>query len=321
VVPKSHLASIKKADKAIKTWCEVTTRSCDNKQARKKYDQILAFRIRRLKEENPALSENDKITRIRIIKQQLKSKTGVETAEELHAKYKFPAKLLHGQINKLGKLLRDVNKLPSASFAQTEITKLTTSIASPENGAELRKTQDEKKMKELALEAAQNLRLTLFQGYKLFLSVMFNLNIAPASITNEGTRLNFMNIAEADGNAELIQHVRNEMERPTLEQESDWTLAAQPLVEFVQIINSEVAHTKRTETKANNLLALIRKRNSSIQDVNGVNDVDSDMNTLPMAILQELQTVWTKENREQVAQNYNPLKDLLKSRELGSIIL
>jgi dsDNA-specific endonuclease/ATPase MutS2 len=173
----------------------------------------------------------------------------------------------------------------------------------------------------LALEAAQNLRLTLFQGYKLFLSVMFNLNIAPASITNEGTRLNFMNIAEADGNAELIQHVRNEMERPTLEQESDWTLAAQPLVEFVQIINSEVAHTKRTETKANNLLALIRKRNSSIQDVNGVNDVDSDMNTLPMAILQELQTVWTKENREQVAQNYNPLKDLLKSRELGSIIL
>jgi hypothetical protein len=320
VVPKSHLASIKKADKA-KTWCEVTTRSCDNKQARKKYDQILAFRIRRLKEENPALSENDKITRIRIIKQQLKSKTGVETAEELYAKYKFPAKLLHGQINELGKLLRDVNKLPSASFAQTEITKLTTSIASPENGAELRKMQDEKKMKELALEAAQNLRLTLFQGYKLFLSVMFNLNIAPASITNEGTRLNFMNIAEADGNAELIQHVRNEMERPTLEQESDWTLAAQPLVEFVQIINSEVAHTKRTETKANNLLALIRKRNSSIQDVNGVNDVDSDMNTLLMVILQELQTVWTKENREQVAQNYNPLKDLLKSRELGSIIL
>jgi hypothetical protein len=93
------------------------------------------------------------------------------------------------------------------------------------------------------------------------------------------------------------------------------------LVEFVQIINSEVAHTKRTETKANDLLALIRKRTSSIQDVNNVNDVDSDMNTLPMAILQELQTVWTKGNREQVAQNYNALKYLLKFRELGSIIL
>jgi hypothetical protein len=106
-----------------------------------------------------------------------------------------------------------------------------------------------------------------------------------------------------------------------LEQESDWTVAAQPLVEFVRIINSEVAHTQRTETKVNDLLALIRKRNSSIQDVNGVNDVDSDVNTLAMAILQELQTVWTEGNREQVAQKYNTLKDMLKSRELGSTIL
>jgi hypothetical protein len=115
-----------------------------------------------MKEEDPTLSGNDKICRIKIIEQQLKLKTGVETAGELYAKYKFPTELLRDQINKLGKLLKDVNELPSANFVQPEITKRTTSIASPENGAELRKMQDEKKMKELALEAAQNLRLTLF---------------------------------------------------------------------------------------------------------------------------------------------------------------
>jgi hypothetical protein len=321
VIPKSHLASIRKADKAIETWCKVTTRSSDNEEACKRYDLILAHRVKRLEQNEPTLSEEDKKTRIKLIADKLKRETGAETAEGLYAKYKIPTDLLHGQINELGKLLKDVNELPSTKWYQDEIAKLATNIASPENGADLQKSQDEKKAKELALEASRNMRMRLFQGYELFLDLLYKLDIAPASITNEGTRSNFMIIAEADGNAELIQHVRNEMERPTLGQESDWTVAAQPLVEFVRIINSEVAHTQRTETKANDLLALIRERNSSIQDANDVNDVDSDVNTLPMAILQELQTGWTEGNREQVAQNYNALKDLLKSRELGSIIL
>jgi hypothetical protein len=321
VIPKSHLASIRKADKAIESWCKVTTRSSDNEEACKRYDLILAHRVKRLEQNEPTLSEEDKKTRIKLIADILKRETGAETAEGLYAKYKFPIDLLHGQINELGKLLKDVNELPSTKWYQDEIAKLVTSIASPENGADLQKSQDEKKAKELALEASRNMRMRLFQGYEVFLDLLYKLDIAPASITNEGTRSNFMNIAETDGNAEFIQRVRNEMERPTLEQESDWTVAAQPLVEFVRIINSEVAHTQRTETKANDLLELIRERNSSIQDANDVNDVDSDVNTLPMAILQELQTVWTEGNREQVAQKYNALKDLLKSRELGSIIL
>jgi hypothetical protein len=273
VIPKSHLASIRKADKAIETWCKVTTRSRDNEEACKRYDLILAHCVERLEQNKLTFSRKDKKTRIKLISNYLKRETGAQTAEGLYTRYKIPTDLLHGQINKLRKLLKDVNELLFTKWYQNEIAKLATSIASPENGADLQKSQDEKKAKELALEASRNMRMRLFQGYTLFLDLLYKLDIAPGSITNEGTMSNFINITEADGNAELIQHMRNEMERPTLEQESNWTVAAQPLVKFVRIINSEVAHTQHTETKANDLLVLIRERNSSFQDVNSVNDV------------------------------------------------
>jgi hypothetical protein len=276
-IPTSHKTSIKKTDDSLKKFC--------------------ARRI----ELSQHLTVSEKETELKV----------------LQGKYMFPTELLHTQIYSIGVQMGKINTLPSEKNMKGKIEELERAIETENSPRGLPDLQSKLKKAKERKAARDRITTNFLSGTLVFMDGLYKYGISPSDVISSKAMTMFTNfISSSTANQALFDKLKEELERPTLEQVSYWEAATLPVFKLVHCVYEEdTMLTTASTAKVDKLLADIKGINKQIQETNKSRGVEQDVNSIPISILNELCDQWRNNNREQVHENIDKLMVQLRAQD------
>jgi hypothetical protein len=318
-IPRSHLPGLKQTNDRIIKYCMKVEKekATEVKAAREAFNQQWPDHRSSLQLANPQASDEELKSLETAAKIALKEKLGAWTLEELQTKYQFPTKFLHSQIYALGMQMAKVTDLPSMEYFEHRLRGL--DMEEKEERTERGKAAIQKdivKAKE-EMKKTEEARTALLQGTLIFVDQLYTYGIDSAYVISAKAQKGFQEFVKfSKGNEQLYRELKAELAKPSLEQLDTWEAAALPIFNIVEAAKDQ--HSMRTSDQSDALdtwVETIKVHNSKIMVTNKRRGLDEDVNTIPMALIDQIRTEWRDGNDEQIRQNIKRFMKFLRDHE------
>ncbi|KZM26582.1 hypothetical protein ST47_g2219 [Ascochyta rabiei] len=279
---------------------------------------LYLVRLEKLEKELAGQSESTKVLRRKRLQTSCAKEAGQPTKAELLKKWKFPTEELTGQIYSIEKALAELDLLPSEAAYNKKIAEFNQQLAvSSSSRKAAKKTAkknailvDKKAELEKQLASRKNKKMKLFQTALIFLDNLQEKGIPPTQVLSNRAETVFHDLVSSSReNLQLYNALKEEMERPTLEQLDEWNTAIEPMCNFVSRMERDDMVTEQSIAEAGVFFRDLDKINQSIA-VLGEND-----NSLPMSILKEIFEKYQDGHQRQVKVSIARLMDELRRQE------
>ena len=306
------LEIVKRANEKIERYCNrILNIDVDFNN---KANALYLVRLKKLEEELTGQPESNKMLRRKQLHTQCVKEAGQPSKEELLKKWKFPADELCGQIYAIEKALKVLDETPSEEAYNKKIADYERRLAAshPES-EEFVDLTNKKTHKEKLLASRRNKTEKLLQTALIFLDNLEEKGIPPTQVLSDRAASVFQDfVLLSRENLQLYNALKEELERPTLEQLDEWDTATQPIYDFVSCVDNQNMVTEQSIARASNLVKELKEIDKSITVLG--QEVTGD-NSLPLSILNEILEQYKEGNYEQVQVNVTRLVEQLRRQE------
>lgn len=307
-----RLEIIKRTNEKIEQYCNRILNV--DVEFNTKANALYLARLKKLEEELSGESESKKMLRRKQLHTHCVKEAGQPTKEELLQKWKFPADELCAQIYVIEKTLKELDEMPSEKAYTKKIAEYNQQLAADqpnsENAVDLttKKTQTEK-----LLASRKNKTEKLLQTALIFLDNLEEKGIPPTEVLSDRARTVYQDfVSLSRENMELFRALKEELERPTLEQLDRWDAAARPIYDLVSCVEDQNMATEQNIARASDLIQKVKEIDKSIAVLG---EESAGGNSLPLSILNEILGQYKEGHYEQVQVNITRLVDQLRRQE------
>ncbi|KAF2633005.1 hypothetical protein BU25DRAFT_471155 [Macroventuria anomochaeta] len=300
---------VNRANQNIEQYCNQIVNV--DVQFNTKANALYLTRLKKLEEGLAGQSESQKVLRRKQLQVRCVKEAGQPSKEELLSRWRFPMEELHGQIFAIEKALKELSDLPSEAAYSKKIADYNQRLAACQSDSkESAELKIKKVDKEKLLAARKDKKTKLLQTALIFLDNLQAKGIPPNSVLSHRAKSVFEDfVSSSKENMELYNALKNEMERPTLEQLDQWGDVIEPMYDFVQCVNGMV--TEQGIGRANGLIERLEETNKAIT---ALEEARGD-NSLPMSILGEVLRHYKDGQYEQVQVSITRLLEQLRQQE------
>ncbi|KAF1357338.1 hypothetical protein EJ07DRAFT_32460, partial [Lizonia empirigonia] len=307
-----RLEIMKRANEKIEQYCDRILNV--DVEFNTKANALYLAKLKRLEEELSGESESHKMLRRKQLHTHCVKEAGQPSKEELLKKWKFPGDELCAQIYAIEKTLKELDEMPSEEAYNKKIAEYDRQLAAGQPNSEKavnltnKKTQTEK-----FLASRKNKTEKLLQTALIFLDNLEEKGIPPTQVLNDRAKSVFEDfVSLSREHLELYNALKEELERPTLEQLDRWDAAAQPIYDLVSCVDDQNMATEQTIARASNLIKKVEEIDKSIAVLGKESAGD---NSLPLSILNEILAQYKEGHYEQVEVNIARLLEQLRRQE------
>ncbi|KAF1347267.1 hypothetical protein EJ07DRAFT_160404 [Lizonia empirigonia] len=307
-----RLEIIKRANERIERYCDQILNV--DVEFNTKANALYLAKLKRLEKELSGEPESHKMLRRKQLHTHCVKEAGQPSKEELLKKWKFPADELCAQIYAIEKALKVLDEMPSEEAYNKKIADYKRRLAASQpNSKEFVDLTNKKTHKEKSLASRKIKTEKLLQTALIFLDNLEEKGIPPTQVLSDRARNVFQDfVSLSRENLKLYNALKEELERPTLEQLDEWDTATQPIYDLVSCVDKQNMATEQSIARASDLVKKLEEIDKSIAVLGKESAGD---NSLPLSILNEMLGQYKEGHYEQVEVNVTRLIEQLRCQE------